>query len=48
MDINRMALDILNATSRVENRKNFKDSCDTCNHEKCRDCDGRANYSPSN
>ena len=45
---NQIAMDILNAKSRAENRKNFKDFCDTCKYklsrELCRNCDGRKKY----
>lgn len=48
MDINRVDIDILNAKDRIENRKNFKDLCDTCNQKACRDCNGRNKYVQSN
>lgn len=43
-NINKIALDILNAKERVENQKCYKDFCDTCTHTDCRNCDGRNHY----
>lgn len=41
---NKIAMEILNTKSRIENRKQYNDLCDTCKHESCRNCDGRSKY----
>lgn len=50
--INEIAMNILNEKERVKNRKEMKDSYDTCKYNTgyeprhCLRCDGRNQYSP--
>lgn len=42
---NRVAMAMLNAKSRVDNRKTSKDDCDICENRgslHCRECNGRS------
>lgn len=46
---NRVAMVMLNAKSRVDNRKAGKDDCDMCENRGsslCRECNGRSGYKP--
>lgn len=54
--VNKIAMEILNAEKRVENRSEVKDLCDECKyntgdfacHPHCSGCDGRSKYIPLN
>lgn len=43
-EANRIAMDILNVKSQIENRREYRDFCDSCDHKSCRDCDGRNKF----
>lgn len=52
--VNKIAMEILSAQERINNRTKTKDLCDECKYNTndfacyCSECDGRSKYIPQN